>query len=349
MTDLEMIAAALGRLPAGGVAVLCTLMRVAGSAYRGAGARMLVLPDDGTVGAVSGGCLEKDLVAHAARVRSDGRACHVAYDLTAGDDAPWGLNMGCRAKLDLLLEPLAAGAPPAWLASALAAARTREPLVVATVFLAPTTAAAPGARLMVHGDGRCTGALAGPAGDALRVDALRVMREERSDVVEHDLPGGQAAAFVEYLAPPVAVLACGDGHDAAALVRLATALGWHARQVRQDEPPGTLDERTAAVVMTHNYGRDRALLGTLLRSHARYVGVLGPRARTDQLLADLAAEGAGPNPAQLLRLAAPVGLDIGAETPDEVALAILAEVRAVLSARGGGRLRDRRGPIHDRR
>src|SRR5512147_2367852 len=122
MTDLETIAAALERLPPGGVAVLCTLMRVAGSAYRGPGARMLVLPDDTSVGAVSGGCLEKDLVAHAANVRAAPAPTHVAYDLTAGDDAPWGLNMGCRARLDLLLEPVSSAAPPAWLGAALAAA-----------------------------------------------------------------------------------------------------------------------------------------------------------------------------------------------------------------------------------
>lgn len=349
MTDLETIAAALGRLSEGGVAVLCTLMRVAGSAYRGAGARMLVLPDDSAVGAVSGGCLEKDLVAHAARVRAGDRAVPVAYDLTAGDDAPWGLNMGCRAKLDLLLEPVPAPYLPAWLGTALEAARTREPLVMATVLEAPGGAAAPGERLVASADGRVQGTLAGALGDALRVDCLRVLREERSDVVEHAVAGARAAAFVEYLAPPIAVVACGDGQDAAALVRLVGAVGWHGRQVRQDEPLGTLDERTAAIVMTHNYGRDRDLVGTLLRSHARYVGLLGPKARSGQVLADLAAAGAAPNPAQLLRLSAPVGLDIGAETPDEVALAILAEVRAVLAARSGGRLRDRPGPIHDRR
>jgi xanthine/CO dehydrogenase XdhC/CoxF family maturation factor len=349
MTDLETIAAALERLPSGGAAVLCTLMRVEGSAYRGPGARMLVLPDDTTVGAVSGGCLEKDLVAHAAKVRAAGVAAAVAYDLTAGDDAPWGLNMGCRARLDVLLEPLAAGAHPPWLVAALAAEHAREPLVVATVLADAGGTARPGARLMVLGIDRVSGALGGRAGDALRVDALRVMREERSDAVEHDLPGGRLTAFVEYVAPPVQVLACGDGHDATELVRLGAALGWHTRQVRQGDAPAPLDERTAVVVMTHNYARDRELLASLLRSPARYIAVLGPKARTAQLLGAIRASGAAPNPAQLLRLASPAGLDIGAETPVEVALAILAEVRAVLANRAGGRLRDRSGPIHDRR
>jgi xanthine/CO dehydrogenase XdhC/CoxF family maturation factor len=310
---------------------------------------MLVLPDDTTVGAVSGGCLEKDLVAHAAKVRTSRSAAHVAYDLTAGDDAPWGLNMGCRARLDLLLEPVSGGPPPPWLAAALAAARAREPLVIAAVFRAPSVLAAPADRLIVTGDGRIDGSLRGRLDDALRIDALRVLREERSDAVEHQLAEGPAAALVEYLAPPVAVVAFGDGPDAAVLVRLAQALGWQGRQVTKDDPAGALDERTAAVIMTHNYARDHGLLATLLRSHARYVGVLGPRARTTQLLADLERDGAAPDPAKRLKLAAPVGLDIGAETPHEVALAILAEVRAVLSGRSGGRLRERTGPLHDRR
>src|SRR6185436_387839 len=100
---------------------------------------------------------------------------------------------------------------------------------------------------------------------------------------------------------------------------------------------------------THNYGRDLQLLGELLASRVRYVGVLGPRGRTERLLADLAAGGRPATPRDQLRLHAPVGLDLGAETPSEVALAIAAEVRAVFAGRSGGALRERQGPIHDRR
>jgi xanthine/CO dehydrogenase XdhC/CoxF family maturation factor len=108
-------------------------MSVAGSAYRGPGARMVVLANDTTVGAISGGCLEKDVVAHAAKVRAGGTALAVSYDLTGDDDAPWSLNMGCNAKLDVLLEPCPAGVPE-YLAAALAGLAARAAVVVSALF-----------------------------------------------------------------------------------------------------------------------------------------------------------------------------------------------------------------------
>ena len=136
------------------------------------------------------------------------------------------------------------------------------------------------------------------------------------------------------------------------LVRLATELGWTAALVEGDARRTGLDAapapdaRTAAVVMTHRYERDRALLAELLPSPAGYIGILGPRARTAQLLDDLRQEGIVPTEAQLARLFAPVGLDVGAESPEEVAVAIVGEVMAVMAGREGGQLRARKGAIH---
>ena len=105
----------------------------------------------------------------------------------------------------------------------------------------------------------------------------------------------------------------------------------------------TLSSRTLAVVMTHSLPQDRELLARLLPMQLRYLGVLGPRSRTDRLLAELTP---APTPAQLEKLHAPIGLDLGGEGPDEVALSIVAEIRAVLAERDGGKLRDRQAPIH---
>jgi xanthine/CO dehydrogenase XdhC/CoxF family maturation factor len=351
VTELRDIAAAIARATAGGTAVLATLMKVAGSAYRGPGARMAVLPDGATVGAISGGCLEKDVAAHAERVRQSGQPLAVSYDLTTDDDMPWGLNMGCAAKLDVFLEPVPAGRAPEHLAFVLEQLALREPAVVATLFRSPAgDAARAGARLRVRSDGHMIGEIGGgDLGGSVRTDALRVLREERSDAVTYRLPEGEAEVLVEYFACPMALVACGGGTDTAPLAALGAQLGWQVRTVGKDDPLGALDERTAAVIMTHNYARDLELLAQLLPSRARFVGVLGPRARTDRLLADLAARGDAPDAVQLLRLHGPVGLDIGAETPEEIALAIAAEIRATLAGRAGGRLRDRKGPIHDRR
>jgi xanthine/CO dehydrogenase XdhC/CoxF family maturation factor len=153
------------------------------------------------------------------------------------------------------------------------------------------------------------------------------------------------------------------------VVRLAKDIGWHVTLV--DHRPayatperfpeadrivvGTpaeamreveLDSDTLALVMTHNYLRDLELLEHLLPSPARYLGLLGPRRRTDQILADLAEKGRAPGADQLGRFYAPVGLDIGSEGPTEVAMSILAEMQAVMTNHAGGHLRERKRPIH---
>ena len=110
----------------------------------------------------------------------------------------------------------------------------------------------------------------------------------------------------------------------------------------------SVDRLMVAVAMTHNYLHDLKLLKKLLPSPLRYLGVLGPLSRTERLLQDLSAAGVVPTSEQLLKLYGPVGLDIGADTPEAIALAIVAEIQAVLANRSGGLLRDRRGPIHNR-
>lgn len=348
MTELESIALALANA-GGGTAVLATLMHVDGSAYRGPGARMVVRPDDTTAGAISGGCLEKDIAAHAAEVRAAGVPRSVVYDLTRDDQTPWGLNMGCNAKLEVLLEPCFG--IPEELATAVDAERRRDGAVIATCFRSASGGPPVGARLvLIDEDATATGPLAeGAFGGTVRTDAHRVMREERSDVVEYPKAPGAPAVFHEFIPRPIALVVCGEGADTAPLAAAGDSLGWQVRRVAKDAALGRLDDRTAVVVMTHNYARDVALLGELLRSRARYIGILGPRSRTDRIIADLRAAGNEPSPAALMRLHAPVGLDLGAETPAEVALSIAAEVRAVFSGRTGGALRERKGPIHDRR
>jgi xanthine/CO dehydrogenase XdhC/CoxF family maturation factor len=152
-----------------------------------------------------------------------------------------------------------------------------------------------------------------------------------------------AGAFVQDVQPPIQLVIFGDGPDSAPLRSFAEILGWSIVEADQaSELPARADERTAAVVKSHNYGRDFAALRHLLQLNLRYVGLLGPRKRRDQLVDALLDAGVSID----LELFAPAGFDLGAETPEEIALAIVSEIQSVFADAGGESLRDRRAPIH---
>lgn len=354
MRELREILRHWRRLEAeGGVGVLASVVHAEGSTYRRPGARALVLPDERSVGLLSGGCLESDLLLRARRVRERGVPELVRYDGTAAD-VLWGLGLGCAGIVDVLLEPVDAERPGplAWLESCLEARRLG---VLATVLESPGEAPL-GARF-----GR-----AGDAPAAIRRAMQHALRERRTRA----LAQGGWRVLVEVVEPALPLLVVGAGPDAAPLVRLAAGLGWEvtvvdgrpayarperfpeAREVVLVEPeaaPRRLEvgEETVAILMTHHYLHDKRLLRWLLSTPARYLGVLGPRQRTLDLLRDLHAEGFAPPEESLARLHAPAGLDIGSDGPDEIALSVVAEIRAVLAGRRGGLLRERKGPIHD--
>ena len=330
MPELAAIAAALGE--AGNLpAVLATLVRVEGSSYRRPGARLLLPADGRRIGAISGGCLEADLVERARGVRARGVAEVVTYDTTAENDLVWGVGLGCHGVVRILLERIEA--PPAWAAELRAAAGARRTV-----------------RLRVRHDGP----------DPLRWGTRLA-------------PAAEAAGPGEWeqaVTPPPALFILGAGDDAPPLATLAATLGWHVT-VADPRPAFATRERFPAatrvlaapadelipllnpgpdalvVVMTHHYVHDLPLLGALLGRPLAYVGLLGPRRRAARILADLAATAPAAAAELGRRLRAPVGLDLGADGAEQVALAILAEMQAVLGGRDGRPLREREGPIHD--
>jgi xanthine dehydrogenase accessory factor len=189
--------------------------------------------------------------------------------------------------------------------------------------------------------------------------------------VELETEEGKVRTFVEVMEPPLRLLICGAGHDAIPLVRHAASLGWHITVADDRErfltterfPEATdlvhtkpeevaeraaVDGRAHAVVMTHNFLRDLGYLRSLFGTEAAYIGMLGPRARLDRLLENLARDGVRPTEEDLTKLHGPAGLDLGAEGPEEIAAAIVAEILAVRRGRSAGFLRERTGPIHDR-
>jgi xanthine dehydrogenase accessory factor len=297
MHELDRIRLALADAASRGEgAVLATVVGVDGSTYRGAGARMVVQADGSTTGAVSGGCLEADIVARAADVLAAGRAELAHYD-TRSDDGVLGLGMGCQGVIDVHLEPLSGNALTAEI-DRLAELRSRNAV-----------------RLLVCGAGA----------DAVPVVRFAAMTGWLVTVVDHRPSFATAERFPE--AERVLRL---DASQPDAML---------ASVVR-------LDEFAAAVVMGHAATHDRARLHELLGVPTlRYLGVLGPRRRTMELLDGAPGLAPGEVPANVY---APIGLDLGAETPEEIALGIVSECAAVLAGRTPRSLREREGAIHER-
>lgn len=370
MKELQKIVSEAERARAAGkTAALATVVGIEGSAYRLPGARMLIVDGKWVAGSISGGCLEDDVVLRAREAVSKNEASVAVYDTTSDDDVVFGVGLGCKGVITILIEPI----PPAGLgvdligfAKSCLEARVRG--TVATIIRTEgTTPVRPGSRL-VSRDGVRLSDVADPA---LETAIERGMRHQPDDaaLVSVLLKEGSALVFMEHIDPPTPLVVFGAGHDAMPVVHLAKDLGWHVTLVDHrpayatvERFPGadrivvgtprdvfaqvSVDADTLALVMTHNYLRDLELLERLLPSPARYIGLLGPKRRTNQLLADLREKGIEPAPVQLSRLYAPVGLDIGSESPVEVALSILSEMQAVMTDHAGGHLKARGQPIH---
>lgn len=369
MSEITDVLQAIESLSAKGERMaLATIVAVRGSTYRRPGARLLVPEDGAPIGNISGGCLESDVADMARVVMDEGTARLAGWDLTADDDAVWGLGLGCNGAIEVFIEPAEQAAQ---VTHALRAALEEErPISVVTVLESEDEAVAPGSRIVVRPSGEPEGALGVPVVDAEAILAARELLDaERSEIRTFERG---VRAFVEVLEPPLRLLICGAGHDAIPLVRAADGIGWRptvaddragfltpdrfpqaADFVALDAPEhvakdATIDRRTHVVVMTHNFLRDKEYLRSLLGSEAGYIGMLGPSARTQRLMMELAEEGVEITQADRDRIHGPAGLDLGAEGPEEIAHAIVAEIVAIRHGRRGGFLKERPSPIHDR-
>ena len=366
MSELEDVLAALEQ-SAGRDAALATIVGVRGSTYRREGARLVIPAADGapTVGNISGGCLEGDVINTAREVLASGRSQLLHFDLTADDEAVWGWGLGCNGAIDVFVEPAAKAAA---FVKAMARARGEQrPLAFVTSVSGPNASA----RMLVHVDGRREGSLGSGEGtdEDVAMHARKALVAGRPCTISA-LDGSRV--FVEVLVPPTRLVVCGAGHDAIPLVEFGARLGWQVEVVDDrrallvaerfpdasrfictaparaaEEVAG--DGRTCVVVMSHNFLRDKDYLRSFLGAPLAYLGMLGPRARLERLVGELRAEGVAVDAADLGRVYGPAGLDIGAEGPEEIAWAIVAEILAVRGGTAGGPLRNRPGPVHVQR
>ncbi|MEP6546389.1 MAG: XdhC family protein [Gammaproteobacteria bacterium] len=337
-TSLELL---LERAPATpSPRILATVVATAGSTYRKPGARMLIMADGSYLGLLTGGCLEADLMLHAHEVLDSGVPRALEYDMRGPDDVLFGIGAGCEGAMRVLLEPAGAGSTAA---NALAAAgRAGQSGQSASLVAVHESAAVP---LGTY--------LAGPPLSSLLANAAaQSLADGASRGLDWDDGGRRSRAFVQFLAPPPHLLICGAGPDAQSVVSAARALGWRVSVV--DHRPAyvqaanfrgaevklcdpsllssavALERCHAAVVMSHHLHSDAAYLRELAQAGApAYVGLLGPEVRRARLSQEL-----GPLAEPLaFRLHGPVGIDIGAVTPEGIALAIVSQIHAWLAGR----------------
>lgn len=333
---------------------LVTVVAVEGSSYRRIGARMLVREDGLFWGGISGGCLEGDALKKARWAITKDQPSVAIYDTSREDDHQIGVGLGCQGVIHILFQPLDSENPQhplAVLSSCLATPRKIQALVTITQSTNP----------------------AWPLGLTRRWETLPIPLQEalpihlpdpKSRVYHLSFPEGAISVCLEFVFPSIRLYMAGFQSDTVPLGTLAHQIGfepwlwtkpqkisqslpWH--RLPEDQLP-EWDEFSAVVLMSHDFKTDKQNLKRILTHPTAppYIGLLGPRVRTERLWQELSEEGVLMSEQDKERQYAPAGLDIGATTPEEIALSILAEIRAIFSQREGQSLRLRTTPIHER-
>lgn len=357
---------------AGKKAALATVVHVEGSSYRRPGARMLVTEDGMLTGAISGGCLEGDALRKALLAINEQKNKLVTYDTSDEDDARFGVQLGCNGIVHILFEPILKDIPENQIQLLKHIATQRDSAVLISLFSLENKAQQPGLCMLQIANRSWVNAAA-DLSSALLTDlhnqSKQVLSQGKSMTKQY--ADGDLNAYVELLQPPISLIICGAGNDAIPLVQAANLIGFsttvidgrqsHANIQRfptvntvivakgdQAAAQVITDERTAWVLMTHNYNYDMQVLEQLFKTDCRYIGILGPKTKLYRMFDDMASNGVQLTEEIQRKIFSPVGVDIGAETAEEIAISIIAEIKAVFNASSGQFLRDKQGAIHNR-
>ena len=349
--------------------VLATVVHVEGSSYRAAGARLLVDEFGFMTGAISGGCLEGDALRKALLALDQNKNKLVTYDTSDEDDAVIGAQLGCNGIIQVLFEPIDPDQENNPIELLEKAENYDQPVALVSIFNLDNTKHQGGTTFLIDEQRESTGQIDPSLSEKIHEVAENSLEKRMNHFGEYYSATDTSHAFIEIITPPPTLVLVGAGNDSQVLSRMAEVLGWeiivadgrptHANkqrfnscQVVVTNPEEILDniritETTAFVLMTHNYNYDLAVLKLLLKEEKiPYIGILGPNKKHQRMLDDLAADGIQLTDEQSTKIYAPVGLQLGAETPAEIGLSILSEIQAVLTDSKVQHLRELEGSIH---
>jgi xanthine dehydrogenase accessory factor len=349
-------------------AALATVVRVEGSSYRRTGARMLVLESGEWIGGISGGCLEGDALKKARLAMSQNKATLITYDTTDDDPYQIGVGLGCNGIIDVLITPLDSQNPNNAVRQLQSCIDQRMPNLVVTV----TGISKVHTNIALGNVFRFDNEVHFSANFPLSQlneslipsinEALATTKSVSKEYILEDR--SKLTLFLEVIPPAIQLYIFGSNYDVYPMVKVGKELGWrvicvcnpakmHASLskmadtvVPKDHQP-EIDNFTAAISMCHDYESDYRNMQMLLKTDIKYIGLLGPKKRTIKMYDRMTEKGTSLTAEQEERIYSPVGLDIGAATPEEIALSVCAEIRAFFSGRDGNRLKYRPKPIYE--
>ncbi len=357
---------------AGKKTVLATVVHVEGSSYRRPGARMLVTEDGLLTGAISGGCLEGDALRKALLAISQQQNKLVTYDTTDEEDNTLGVQLGCNGIVYILFEPINPAIedhPIALLEKTLL--QTTAAVLVTLFSLDHPSGEQAGTCLLFTKENNYGSISNSELTASIEKDAAAVFSNNISLIKKYAADENEmVTGFIELITPPVELYIAGAGNDAFPLVEMATILGWHTTIIdgrkthanaqrfakvkniivakpAEALPQININDQSIFILMSHNYNYDLGMLRQLIKQPCRYIGVLGPKKKMEKMLDELKEEGMDITDTDKGKIYGPVGLDIGAETAEEIALSIVAEIKSILTNKNGTTLRNKNGFIHD--
>lgn len=329
---------------------------------------MLVLDDGNFVGGISGGCLDGDALIRARKAIYLNKPSVITYDTTQDDQHQIGVGLGCNGIIDVMFTPLHpqdAHNPIHVLSSV---AGTRTPRVVVTITGDSENRNVLGSVFLYEDNKQFASLFPLPHMLPFVLDNIsECLAQQASKTINWNEAGEEVQVFIEVVFPALNLVIYGGNYDIYPVVRIAHELGWNTMVVmnklkagkalfelgvqvvhnKSGEQPA-VDDYTAILLMAHDYDTDLKNLRQVLQTNAGYIGLLGPRKRSQKIFDALAHEGRALSEHDQQRIFAPAGLDIGAVSPEEIAVSIIAEVRACFAGREGSPLRFRKGAIHDR-